>query len=102
MEENLINLEYNVNQRIPQDGERVLCYGNFTYCCSEDMEKEKDWHEATFRLIISLYKLKSKIPKDPEESILEEYKIVECWECGEEFTDGRVIGVTKWKTKYKL
>lgn len=61
------------------------------------MDEEPDWHEVAFSFIISVYRLKKEIPKDPEETILEYATVEEMWECGPEFPDGHVIGVTKWK-----
>jgi hypothetical protein len=89
--------EYNVTQWLPDHGKRVLCLGHHTHCCKEDMDEEADWHEVTFTFEISSYKLKKEVPQDPEESILEYYKMFEHWRCGEDFCDGFVIGVTKWK-----
>lgn len=89
--------EYSVTQRLPDDGQRVICFGHHTYCCSEDMDEEPAWHEVTFSFCVTAYKLKKEIPQDPEETILEYIKVVENWDCGPEFSDGHVIGVTKWK-----
>lgn len=89
--------EYSVTEALPNNGEKVLCFGHHTYCCEEDMDEKPDWHEATFELKVHEYKLKNTVPLDPEESILEYYKASESWDCGPEFMDGRVIGVTKWK-----
>ena len=89
--------EHSVLKWLPKNGERVLCYGYHTYCCKEDMEKKPQWHEVTFKLDFSYYKLKKEIPSDPDESIIEDSKIVESWDCGDDFSDGEVIGVTKWK-----
>ena len=91
------NKEWCVTKCLPDDGEKVLCFGHETYCCSEDMEDQPEWHEVTFRFMISMYKLKSQIPADPEETILEKYEIREVWEMGCDPGDGHVIGVTKWK-----
>lgn len=88
---------YEVNHSLPDNGQRVMCFGHKTYCCVEDMDENSDWHEVTFRFNISSYKLKRDIPNDPEESILEKYSLRETWdaECGE--GPEHVIGVTKWK-----
>lgn len=88
---------YMVNKCLPENGEKVLCYGYHTYCCKSDMDDEPNWHEVTFKINFSSYKLKKEIPKDPEETIFEYYNVLEEWSCGPEFTDGHVIGVTKWK-----
>lgn len=90
-------LEFCVTKCLPCDGETVLCFGHHTYCCKVDMDELPDWHEVTFRFVFSKYKLKKEIPSDPEESILEYYNCVEDWKCGPEVSDGRIIGVTKWK-----
>jgi len=89
--------EYSVLQSLPDHGVKCLCFGHKTYCCKDDMDKEPDWHEVTFSFGVSRYKLKENIPEDPEESILEFCHIVELWNIGPEFHDGKVIGVTKWK-----
>jgi hypothetical protein len=89
--------EYSVTQILPDDRQRVLCFGYLTHCCVIDMDKEPDWHEVTFRFDISFYKLKHNVPEDPEESILETCGITENWYVGEESLDGHVLGVTKWK-----
>jgi hypothetical protein len=91
--------EYYVNQALPNNGQKVLCFGHHTHCCKEDMDEQPAWHEATFQFIVGEYRLKKEIPADPEESILDYYKISEDWSCGPEFTDGFVIGVIKWKKK---
>lgn len=88
---------YDVNYILPDDGEKVLCYGHHTLCCKEDMEETPEWHEVTFSFHISQYILKKKIPDDPEESILESYKVTEQWDCGPKWSDGLVIGVTQWR-----
>jgi len=90
--------EHCVNQRLPDNGQIVFCFGHHTHCCKEDMDEKPDWHKVTFTFEVSSYKLKNEIPKDPEESILEYYKIYEHWNCGEDFSDGFVIGVSKWKS----
>jgi len=90
--------EYSVTQRLPDDGQRVLCFGYHTHFCKEDMDEEPDWHEVNFTFEIGSYKLKKEIPEDPEESILEYYQMYEHWKCGDDFSDGFVIGVRKWKS----
>lgn len=87
--------EYCVTQWLPNDGEKVLCFGHKTFCCTEDMDQEPAWHEVTFKLIVSWYKLKKEIPNDPEESIILEHSIFEQWKIEHEGT--HIIGVTKWK-----
>lgn len=91
--------EYSVTERLPNNGQRVLCFGNKTFCCEEDMEKEKDWHEVTFKFNISSYRLKKEIPESPEETILDCYEVYEGWIVQEEEygAEEHVIGVTKWK-----
>lgn len=89
--------EFCVTRCLPHDYEDVLAFGNLTYCCSEDMEKEKNWHRCRFFKVISSYKIKSVIPEDPEESLIEDALLRDQWKCGPDFTYGRVIGVTKWK-----
>lgn len=74
-----------------------MCFGHHTLCCSIDMDKEPAWHEVTFKFQPSSYKIKQTFPKDLEDSILEYCNATEHWNCGEEFEDGFVIGVTKWK-----
>jgi hypothetical protein len=81
---------------LPENGERCLCYGYHTVCCSQDMDDEPSWSEVTFRFSVS-YLCKETVPNDPEESILAAYSVQEIWDCGDEFLDGRIIGVTKWK-----
>ncbi len=91
--------EYSVTERLPDNGQRVLCYGNKTFCCDCDMEKEKDWHEVKFIFNISSYRLKKEIPEDPMATILDTYEVYEGWLFDED-NDGmqeHVIGVTKWK-----
>ena len=88
---------YLVNENLPDNETRVFCFGHKTYCCVLDMEEQPQWHEVTFRFVMSSYKLKKEIPQDPEESILEKYSILEKWDatCGE--GPEHIIGVTKWK-----
>lgn len=87
-------MEYSILERLPDNGQRCLCYGHSTYCCSEDMEELPAWHDVTFRINFSSYSLKQELPEDPEESIFHTYKVRESWD-GEEGM--HVIGVTKWK-----
>lgn len=87
-------MEIEVTKWLPNNGERVLCFGHKTYCCKEDMDKEPAWHEVTFSLSITSYGLKPTVPDDPEESILRCYTVGECWSCDDGY---QVIGVTKWK-----
>ncbi len=91
------NIEYLVTQRLPDNGQRVMCFGHKTYCCKEDMQEIPDWYEVVFCFTIGSYKIKNIVPVDPEESILQNYTCIESWELGPEFMDGHVIGVTKWK-----
>ena len=93
----MIDREWSVLTVLPGSGDRVMCYGYKTYCCALDMEDKREWHEVTFSIDMSTYKLKKEIPEDPEESVLEYYNAIESWEIGDEFSDGHVIGVTKWK-----
>lgn len=88
---------YGVLEKLPSNGQKCLCFGYKTYCCKEDMETERAWHEVTFRLEVSSYKLKSQIPLDVEESILEKHTVGEIWDMGPEFMDGHVLGVVAWK-----
>ena len=92
--------EYLVTQCLPDENQEVLCFGHYTDCCKEDMDKEPSWHRVIFKFEISEYKLKEKLPIDPEESLLEYYRVVENWEKCPSGTseDGHVIGVTKWKS----
>lgn len=91
--------EYSVLMILPDNGKRVLAFGHKTYCCSEDMDEEADWHECTFKMNVCSYGLKSEIPADPEDSVLRCYEVHESWEIEEVEYGARehVIGVTKWK-----
>lgn len=89
--------EHSVLQRLPDDRQRVMCFGHKTFCCKEDMEDEPAWHEVIFRFVLSSYSLKKEMPQDIEESVLQEISIVETWDLDEGDFDGHVIGVTKWK-----
>lgn len=100
----LEEIEYIVTQILPDNREKVMCFGHETFCCKEDMEKEAAWHEVTFEMVISSYGLKKEIPLCPEESILRCYTVTENWNIDYDEQDqdqmGRsVIGVTKWKKK---
>ena len=97
VKENMEQKEYSVLQRLPPNGERVMCYGHETYCCNLDMEEEKDWHEAVFELHISACKFKEAMPEDPEESVIDTCEAYELWQMDHE--PMHVIGVTKWKYK---
>ena len=44
-----------VLDRLPKDGEKVLCYGNKTICCELDMEEAAE-HNAIFRIKESSWK----------------------------------------------
>lgn len=90
---------YRVTDRLPKNGQICLCFGNKTYCCSEDMDKIKKWHKVKFELVILSYSLKKEIPVDPEESILSECEVSEYWNILENEDDDwkeYVIGVTEW------
>ena len=89
-----MNREYSTLQSLPNNGEKCLCFGHKTICCKLDMDLEPDWHEVTFKFVLSSYKLKDKFPEDIEDSILEFCHFVEMWRVDNEY---QVIGVTKWK-----
>ena len=93
-----------VTDKLPNNGQKCLCFGHKTYCCKEDMEDKPTWHEVIFKFHISSYMLKSNIPKDPEETILSGINIYEIWECADNEIDepGHIIGVTEWKPLPKL
>lgn len=86
---------WSVTQILPENEQVVMAYGHETICCSEDMDKEADWHMVKFRLHVSSYKLKKEMPFDIEESILETYQVTEEWEGIDDGT--HLIGVSKWK-----
>lgn len=93
--------EYSVLQKLPNNGQKVQCFGHSTYCCFEDMDEEADWHDVTFEFVLLSYKLKDRIPDDPEESVLELIDHAEYWRIGDEVEYGveeHVIGVTKWRS----
>lgn len=90
-------IEYSVLQRLPDDRQRVKCFGHKTFCCKEDMDDEPAWHEVVFQFDISSYRLKKEMPEDVEESVIQEISVVESWDLDEGDFDGHVIGVTKWK-----
>jgi hypothetical protein len=92
------NKIYKVTERLPDQGQKCKCFGYKTLCCQSDMDEIRDWHDVTFNFLISTYKLKNKIPEDPEETILEESSVIEKWECGPNFEDGFIIGVTEWSS----
>lgn len=93
----MIDKEWSVLTVLPNNGDRCLCYGYKTFCCEQDMDDEREWHEVTFSFEFSSYKLKKELPEHPEDSVLEYYHAIESWDISEDFCDGRVIGVTKWK-----
>ncbi len=89
---------YMVLQRLPNNGQKVLCFGHRTTCCVEDMDEEPDWHEVKFSFRVLSYKLKDKMPQDLEGTVIENINVVERWNCGDgEPGDDHIIGVTKWK-----
>lgn len=89
--------EYDVTKSLPNNGERVLAYGFRTFCCAEDKEDEREWHEVVFSFQISSYKIKKEIPLEIEETILEMCECYENWEFDDEEPFDHLIGVTKWK-----
>lgn len=93
----MIQYEISVLQRLPNQLQKVLCFGHLTVCCEQDMEKERDWHEVTFKFLVSSYRVKDNIPSNPMESLLCAYSVIEQWQVGEGYLDGFVVGVTKWK-----
>jgi hypothetical protein len=93
----MIEKIYHINERLPDPGQKVLCFGYKTICCELDMEPEAEWHEVTFRFVVNSYKLKKEIPKDLDESILEFCTVSEDWDLGEYADGSHLIGVTKWK-----
>ena len=88
--------EYSVLLRLPNDGQKVLCYGHKTYCCKEDMDEEAEWYEVIFKFVVSGYRMKKSLPEDPEESILDFCRCVEDWKPINHKGE-TIIGVTKWK-----
>lgn len=94
-----MNREYNVTQALPDDRKRCLAFGYATYCCELDMDEQPDWHDVTFSIEWSSYKLKKEFPKDPEESILEFCESSEHWRLNEDEPQRHLVGVTKWKYK---
>ena len=92
--------EYDVVKRLPNDKQKVLCFGHRTYCCKEDMEKAAAWHVAIFSVIISSFKIRQRPETDIEASLICDAKLLDKWEIegeDEELRE-RVIGVTKWKS----
>ena len=77
---------YRVAERLPAPGQRCICFGYHTYCCSEDMDEEPGWYEVVFTLVVSEYKLKDEVTK-------------EMWICVGSDEHGHVIGVTQWMNK---
>lgn len=88
--------EYLVTQRLPDNGKKVLAFGFRTFCCKLDMDDEAKWHEVIFSFEVSRYKLKKEMPEDIEDSILEEYTMLEHWTFDKE-EPSHLVGVTKWK-----
>lgn len=90
-------MEYSITKILPQNGQKVLCFGHKTCCCVEDMEEIADWHEVVFKMSVGEYGLKKIIPEDPEETILESYEVCEIWKVETDEQPEHIIGVTKWK-----
>ena len=95
-------MEISVLDKLPNNNEIVWCFGNATYCCKLDMEESPTWYLVKFSFDISSYKIKKEIPLDSDESILEDYKIVESWKIisdskDVEYPNERIINVIKWK-----
>lgn len=88
-------IEHSVLKWLPYNDQIVMCYGHKTYCCSEDMDEQAEWHKVKFHFSLQDYKIKDSIPEDPEESLLEYSTTVENWDLVD--ADEHVIGVTKWK-----
>lgn len=88
--------EYCVTMRLPQHDHEVMAWGHKTYCCSEDMDAEPSWHKVKFSIEIASYRTKSEIPAHPEESLLQDAKLYDSWECIDD-PDYHLIGITKWK-----
>lgn len=88
-------LEFCVTKLLPEPNQVVLCFG-YSFCpISECVEKNPEWHKVTFCFEITSYRLKTSIPLDLNESILEEnYGMQEVWKI--KGCSGCVIGVTKW------
>ena len=84
-----------VTQKLPRNGGIVECFGHKTFCCVIDMDDEPGWHKVKFTMEVSSYELKQEIPEDLEETILDSYKVWECWEVFEDI--GHIVGVTKWR-----
>ena len=94
----MLDIFFDVTKRLPDNRQKVLCFGHKTYCCSDDMDENPDWHEVIFEFVISSYRIKKEIPKNPEESMLEEYTMCEQWN-SVDLDEQRyhIIGVKKWK-----
>jgi hypothetical protein len=69
---------FSITEMLPDNGERVLCFGHLTFCCKEDMEEIPEWHEVTFSCKFDTSTIK--------------------WEVGD-YDDmrPRIIYVTQWK-----
>ena len=95
--------EYSVLQRLPDDGQVVMCFGHKIYCCKEDMDEDAQWHEVKFTMHVWDRKLKKIMPIDPEASVLESYTVKEHWEMVDEANEHpfHILGVTKWKGIYE-
>lgn len=68
------------------------------------MDENAEWHKVVFNFIVTSYRLKKDIPKDPEESIMENFTVYECWKPLENLDEDiseRIIGVTKWKSLHE-
>lgn len=87
---------YKVTDILPKNRQKVKCLGHLTYCCKKCMQKEMKLHTVIFNLDLGDVLLKKQVPEDPEESILESYKVTESWQICDDSLGAQVIGVTEW------
>lgn len=88
---------YKVTTRLPENRQKVKCFGYLTHCCKKCMQKEMKVHTVIFKLDLEDIILKKQVPEDPEESILESYKVTESWQICDGSLAAQVIGVTEWR-----
>ncbi len=86
---------YSVLDRLPDDEQIVRAYGHKTFCCAIDMDDEPKWHMAHFKLCVNAYRLKNRLPDDPEASILEDCEVMELWLVED---DAQLLKVTHWES----
>ena len=74
------------SKKLPSDGQKVICYGNKTICCEEDMEPAAE-HTA-------IYEIKMSEWREDEAGNKYDIQYYDVWNVDDDY---HVLNVTQWK-----